>query len=82
MNPFEPIEAVARVMAGYPHPWFVSGGWAIDLFVERVTREHEDLEVGVLRRDQEALRAYLAGWQMSKVDPWPRGWCVGAVAGQ
>jgi hypothetical protein len=47
MSAFEPIEAVARVMAGFPRPWFVSGGWAIDLFVGRVTREHEDLEVGL-----------------------------------
>jgi len=82
MNSFEPIAAVARVMAGFPHPWFVSGGWAIDLFAERVTREHQDLEVGIFRRDQEALRAYLAGWDLcvavegpqgGEWVPWPEG---------
>jgi hypothetical protein len=73
MNAFEPIEAVARVMAGFPHPWFVSGGWAIDLFAERVTREHADLEVGMLRRDQKALRDHLAGWEMGKVVHGPEG---------
>jgi hypothetical protein len=79
---FDRIEEVARVMAGFLRPWFVSGGWAIDLFVGRVTREHEDLEVGILRPDQGALRAYLTGWELCRVRferepaewvPWPEG---------
>jgi hypothetical protein len=73
MHSFEPIEAVARVMAGFPHPWFVSGGWAIDLFVGQVTRAHEDLEVGMFRRDQKALRDHLVGWEMGKVVYGPEG---------
>ena len=28
-------------------PWHVAGGWALDLFLGRVTRAHGDLEVGV-----------------------------------
>jgi hypothetical protein len=64
---FEPIAAVARVMAGFPRPWFVSGGWAIDLFVGRATREHEDREVGLFRRDQAALHEHLSGWEREKV---------------
>jgi hypothetical protein len=73
MASFEPIEAVARVLAGYSRPWFVSGGWAIDLFVGRVTREHEDREVGIFRQDQAALRAYLAGWDLCKAVSGPDG---------
>jgi hypothetical protein len=65
-SPFAPIEEAARLMAGFPHPWFVSGGWAIDLFAGRVTREHEDREIAVLRRDQEALREHLAAWELCK----------------
>ena len=63
-------------MAGFPRPWFVSGGWAIDLFVGRVTREHEDLEVGLFRRDQGALWAYLSGWELCKAqsDQAGAGW--------
>ena len=52
---FGPIEAFARIMAGFPQPWYVAGGWAIDLFGGRVTRAHEDLEVAVCRRDLGAL---------------------------
>src|SRR2546426_765256 len=73
MGSFAAIEGAARAMAGYSRPWFVSGGWAVDLFGGRVTREHEDLEVGIFRQDQEALRAYLAGWELCKAVSGPEG---------
>lgn len=68
MTSLADVEALAALLAGFPKPWFVAGGWAIDLFVGRVTRPHEDLEVVVLRRNQHALRAYLAGWTLRKVE--------------
>ncbi len=36
MSDCGPIHAAAQLMATFPHPWFVSGGWAIDLVVNRV----------------------------------------------
>lgn len=39
----------------------MSGGWAIDLFLGEVTRDHEDLEITVFRHDQRALRKHFAG---------------------
>jgi Aminoglycoside-2''-adenylyltransferase len=66
VEPFGPIQAYADMMRGYAGPWYVAGGWAIDLFLGRVTREHADLEVAVLRRDQEVLRAHMAGWRLHK----------------
>jgi hypothetical protein len=52
----------ARELTGVDAPWCVVGGWAIDLFVGRTTREHEDLEIAVLRTDfarvRRALHAY------------------------
>lgn len=63
---FEPIAAVARVLADFPRPWFVLGGWAIDLFLGRVTRRHEDLEVGIFRQDQQVIREHLPGWRYDK----------------
>jgi hypothetical protein len=41
-----PAEA-ARRLAGIDAPWAVSAGWAIDLFLGRERREHEDLEIAV-----------------------------------
>ncbi len=40
-------EAFGERMVGASVPWYVAGGWAIDLFVGRRTRDHEDLEVAV-----------------------------------
>src|SRR5207249_11802319 len=56
-------------------PWFVAGGWAIDLFLGRETRHHDDIEVAIFRSDQQAVRQYLNGWEFSKVvagkrEPW------------
>ena len=75
---FSPIIDVARVMEGYGEPWFVSGGWAIDLFVGRVTRNHKDIEVGAYHPHQDALRAHLAAWRLSRIrndawEPWRDG---------
>jgi hypothetical protein len=54
--PFEPDvtaweawrpEEVARRLAGVQAPWYVAGGWAIDLFLGKEHREHEDLEIAI-----------------------------------
>lgn len=63
---WKPIEPM-RAASWFRHvtvPWWIAGGWAIDLFVERVSREHEDLDVGVFSRDLSALRSALPGWQV------------------
>jgi Aminoglycoside-2''-adenylyltransferase len=60
----------------FGRPWFVCGGWAIDLFLDEVTRPHEDLELGIYRDDQAALQSCLVGWELLKcerpgwLDPW------------
>src|SRR5438034_1471606 len=37
---FAPVTDVAASLTSFPHPWFISGGWAIDLFLNRVTLRH------------------------------------------
>jgi hypothetical protein len=54
--------AVCRFLAAFPEPWWVGGGWAIDVWAGAPSREHEDVEICVLRQDQAALQAYCAGW--------------------
>ena len=48
--------------AGLEH-WFF-GGWAVDLWVGRLTRPHEDIDVLVWRRDEGRIHEVLqeAGW--------------------
>lgn len=38
---------VARFLAGIATPWYVAGGWAVDLFLGTRTREHGDIEIGI-----------------------------------
>jgi Aminoglycoside-2''-adenylyltransferase len=40
---------VAERLTGVATPWYVGGGWAVDLHLGRVTRDHADLEIGVPR---------------------------------
>ncbi len=67
MPTFGPVLEVARLMRGFPRPWYIAGGWAIDLFLRRETREHDDIDVAILRKDQAELRTHLAAWAFEKV---------------
>ena len=62
-EPTHPREA-ARLLAAVPAPWWVAGGWALDLFMGRESRPQRDLDVGILRRDAPAVTATLAGWEL------------------
>lgn len=53
-DPWTPQE-VAEHLAGVAVPWWVCGGWALDLFRGEQSREHEDLEFAVCRRDFPAV---------------------------
>jgi hypothetical protein len=59
---------IAALLAAYPHRWGVCGGWAIDLFLDRATREHKDIDIAILRADQKAMYAYLEarGWSLEQ----------------
>jgi hypothetical protein len=43
-------------------PWWIAGGWALDLFLGKVTRAHKDLDVGVFRKDAAIVVAALTDW--------------------
>lgn len=66
--PFTP-RAVAELFAAADFPWWIAGGYAIELAVSRSFREHGDLDVLVLRRDQLRLRALLTTWDLYMADP-------------
>lgn len=55
-NAWTPDQAAPRLQSlsstgGKPIRWATAGGWALDLFLGRVTRDHEDLEIVVLNDD-------------------------------
>jgi hypothetical protein len=57
-------EQVAGLLAGFDAPWWIAGGWAIDLFLGTETRHHDDVDVAVLRRDHLALHRLLRDWDL------------------
>ena len=48
---FEALHAVRALFADYPGRYWIAGGWALDLFADRVRRPHTDVDVLVLARD-------------------------------
>jgi hypothetical protein len=52
-------------------PWWIGGGWALDLFLGAETRSHEDIDVVVLRHHQHKVQRLLiaAGWEIFAGDP-------------
>lgn len=77
------IAEMQAVMTGFAAPWWIAGGWAVDLALGRQTRPHGDTDIAVLRRDQPALFDHLRGWDVQIVvsgrfTPWREGdWLEG-----
>src|SRR4030095_16943392 len=61
------VETVGPLMRDFPARWCIAGGWAIDVFLGRVTRCHEDVDLAVFQQDQSLLHEHLRGWSFEKV---------------
>lgn len=69
-DPLSVIE-LREVLAGFPRPWWIGGGWAIEAFTG-VRRQHDDVDVVMFARDVAELRAFLgAAWHVWNADS---GW--------
>jgi len=65
----EPVTHIAELMSTFPAPWALCGGWAVDAWLGRQTRDHDDIDISVFIEDQRALFDHLAGWQLIAHDP-------------
>jgi hypothetical protein len=75
---FDVPQKIRSLMRDFKPDWFIAGGWAIDLYLEKETRHHEDIEIAIFRRDQIALQNYFDGWILKKsvngrLTVWNRG---------
>jgi len=59
-GPWEPLDpaGLAAFMTGFPRPWWIVGGWAIEAFTGRL-REHEDVDLSILACDIPELREHV-----------------------
>jgi hypothetical protein len=72
------FQRVGAVLSRDKISWAAAGGWAIDVFLGRVTRPHADIDLAVWRDEQMQLRAALESWDFSIADaghlrPWTPG---------
>jgi Aminoglycoside-2''-adenylyltransferase len=51
-------------MSSYTSHWALCGGWAVDAWLGRLTREHGDIDISIFQDDQHALFQHLNGWQL------------------
>ncbi|HKS99988.1 MAG TPA: hypothetical protein VJT31_10695 [Rugosimonospora sp.] len=65
----EPVAYVRDLLAGIGRPWFLCGGWAVDAWLGRQTREHGDVDIAVFHHDQHAIIEHLPGWALVGHDP-------------
>jgi hypothetical protein len=69
------VAAVVDAFGRAPLRWWISGGRALELHVGRSWRDHEDTDVGVIRRDVLVLGSVLEGWDIhiaaaGRLTPW------------
>jgi hypothetical protein len=72
-DPWHPSE-LAALLRHVEVPWYIAGGWALDLYRGLETREHEDLEIGVPAAGFPAIREALNEFEFDVVGPgrrWP-----------
>lgn len=65
---FRICHSVNDLMTDFEGKWCIAGGWAIDLYLDKETRTHGDIEILVFRADQEILKNHLKEWEISKVE--------------
>ena len=77
LGPWSPLTVRQTIELFEPAPfrWWISGGYALELFVGRTWRHHEDMDVGVCRRDAPAMAGLLGGWDLhvaagGRLTPW------------
>jgi hypothetical protein len=66
--PLQP-EEVHSLLSAASFRWWITGGWALDLFMGKKSRPHFDIDVAVARKDQAAAQAYLKGWDFQYAVP-------------
>ena len=70
-RPWQPLtlDAVMDLFRDAPFPWWVAGGYAVELAVGSHVRPHDDVDILLLRRDHREAHELLATWDCWAADP-------------
>lgn len=63
------MDFIVDEMSGFKKPWFISGGWVIDIALGKVTREHKDIDICIFREDIEVMLEYFNEWDINVAIP-------------
>ena len=72
------LAPIIDAMSAYRGAWALCGGWAVDTWIGRITRDHGDVDISVFVQDQRLLFEDLRGWQLvphdaltpTNAEPW------------
>jgi hypothetical protein len=65
-GPWEPltVEQIVRLFVGAPFRWWLSGGIALELFTHRSWRQHDDIDIGICRKDAPLVHDWLRDFEL------------------
>lgn len=67
-HPISPQETV-QLFSNFPAPWCIAGGWGLDLFMDNVSRKHDDIDLVLFRKDQHLVFNVFSGFEIFVVHP-------------
>lgn len=79
---FNALAAQLAPVKNLPCPWYVAGGWSINLFLNQLSRPHGDVDICVFRQDQTILQNSLLadGWVLYYIaDKTEQTWQAGQL---
>lgn len=67
-NPLS-VDELNKALRELKCDWLIAGGFAIDLFIGKETRKHDDIDILINREDQKNLHEALPDWELFVADP-------------
>ncbi len=61
---FQEPKRIKKLLEQYTGTWMIAGGWAIDLYLDKETRAHKDIEIAIPRKEQRKIKSYLKNWDL------------------
>ena len=63
------LARVADIMSDFGPSWALCGGWSVDIWLGRLTRDHGDVDLSIFHDDQHAIFDYFtSGWLLNGHD--------------